>query len=60
MAENEGRRDLPPPEPGPDGEPWRRRLVQSDAEPDIAPEHDSLTVDDDPLDKPAESDARWA
>jgi hypothetical protein len=29
-------------------------------EPDIAPEHDSLTVDDGPIDKPAESDARWA
>ena len=29
-------------------------------EPDIAPEHDSLTVDDSPIDKPSESDARWA
>ena len=30
-----------------------------DDEPDIAEEHDSLTVDpDDPLDEPAESDAR--
>jgi hypothetical protein len=30
------------------------------SEPDIAPEHDSLTVDDAPIDKPSESDARWA
>ena len=60
MAENEGRRDKRPAEPVPDGQTWQRRRIESDAEPDIAPEHDSLSVDDDPLDQPAESDARWA
>lgn len=45
----------PPDEQRPDeGRP------EPDAEPDVAEEHDSLTVADDPLDKPAESDARWA
>jgi hypothetical protein len=39
----------------PRSDEWR---PQPDAEPDWAEEHDSLTVADDPLDKPAESDAR--
>jgi hypothetical protein len=36
------------------------RLAIPDAEPDVADEHDSVTVADDPIDQPAESDARSA
>jgi len=47
-------RDEPREDPRPDDRP------QPDAEPDWAEEHDSVTVADDPLNEPAESDARWA
>jgi hypothetical protein len=52
MTEKEPKRELPPEEPA--------TRVEPDAESDFAAEHDSVTVDDGPLDSPAESDARFA
>jgi hypothetical protein len=49
----------PKPEPPPD-DPATVERVAPDAESDFADEHDSVTVDDGPLDEPAESDARFA
>jgi hypothetical protein len=59
MAKDRAERQLPQPDQAEtkDGVAAVHEF-EDDDEPDFAEEHDSLTVGEDPLDAPAESDAR--